>query len=306
MSHPRDTHFELTPNDQRILDDLIEASFDIEAMEPLSDAERQRAVALCDLFGLLNDYPVEDADDTLLHATLARINRHDGEQMSRMQLDPALVEPAKLRGGRRLPIPDFISIAAVILIALGIGWPVFNQMRNRSVVMQCANNMRVLVQAFNNYASDYGNAMPAATAGFGTSSWDQVRNIINLRPLVENNYCDHNHLNCPGNHDHYGSSYSYQWQPPSVKMLWDTGHTLVILGDRNPLVDATISGNVVPANSMSINHDERGQNVLMSDGTIRWLIEPMIGQDNIWLPKGVLILQTGQQPADASDAFLVH
>ena len=78
MSHPRDTHFELTPNDQRILDDLIEASFDIEAMEPLSDAERQRAVALCALFGLRNDYPVEDADDTLLHATLARRHRTAG------------------------------------------------------------------------------------------------------------------------------------------------------------------------------------------------------------------------------------
>ena len=110
----------------------------------------------------------------------------------------------------------------------------------------------------------------------------------------------------PGNHDHYGSSYSYQWQPPAAKLLWNTGQTMVILGDQNPLVDANISGNVVPANSMSINHNERGQNVLMSDGTILWLTVPRIGQDNIWLPQGVLILQAGQQPADASDTFLVH
>ncbi len=306
MSHHRDSHFELTPNDQRILDDLIEASFDLDAMEPLSEAERERAGVLCDLFGLLNDYPVDDADDTLLHATLARINRHDGAQMSRMKLDPDLVETTKLQGGRRFPLPDFISIAAVILIAVGIGWPVFNQMRNRSVEMQCANNMRVLAGAFNSYASDYGNYMPVAAAGFGTSSWDQVRNIVNLRPLVENSYCEHEHLNCPGNHDHFGTSYSYQWQPPTAKLLWNTGQTMVILGDRNPLVDASFSGNVVPANSMSINHDERGQNVLMSDGAILWLTDPRIGQDNIWLPQGVLILQPGQQPADASDTFLVH
>ena len=172
MSHPRDAHFELSPNDQRILDDLIEASFDLDAMEPISEAERERAVALSDLFGLLNDYPVEDADDTLLHATLARINRHDGAQVSRMKLDPDLVETTKLQGGRRFPLPDFISIAAVILIAVGIGWPVFNQMRNRSVEMQCANNMRVLAEAFNNYASDYSNYMPCITPGANSEVCD--------------------------------------------------------------------------------------------------------------------------------------
>ena len=306
MSHPHDAQPELTPNDQRILDALMEVQFDLQAMQPMSDAEYERAQVLCDLFGLLNDYPVDDADDTLIHATLAGIDRYEQHQHDRMKMDPDLVETAKLRGGRRIALPDFISVAAVLLIVLGMGWPMLNKMRSQSLDMQCQGNMRLLAQAFNSYALDYDNAMPSAQAGFGSSSWDQVRNIVNLRPLVEHGYCDHESLKCPGNHDHYGSSYSYQWQPRAANLYWNIGPVMVILGDRNPLIDATITGNIVPANSVSINHDGRGQNVLMSDGSILWLIEPKMGRDNIWLPDGATFLQEGQQPTDPTDTFLVH
>ncbi|MCZ6835107.1 MAG: hypothetical protein O7G85_04970, partial [Planctomycetota bacterium] len=163
-----------------------------------------------------------------------------------------------------------------------------------------------LAQAFDAYASDYSNVLPTATAGVGPTSWDQVRNIVNLRPLVEYGYCDHGHLQCPGNHDPYGSSYSYQWRPPSSNLLWGNSSDNVILGDRNPLIDATMTGHSVPANTMSINHGGRGQNVILSDGSILWLKEPKLGRDNIWLPEGVTILQAGQQTMNAEDAFLVH
>ena len=57
---------------------------------------------------------------------------------------------------------------------------------------------------------------------------------------------------------------------------------------------------------MSANHDGRGQNVLMSDGSIDWLEHPWVGRDNIWLPEGSMFLQTGQTPRDRDDTFLVH
>jgi hypothetical protein len=306
MIDDHDSQSELTPNDRRLLDALIEAEFDLESMEFISEAERERLQTLSNLFGLLNDYPVEEADDTLLHATLASIDRHDRERAEALKLDPILENSENRGRGFRIPLPELFAMAAVILIMVGVGWPIMGKLRANSVDRTCANNMRVMAQAFGTYATDYQNVLPTATAGVGPASWDQVRNIVNLRPLVEYGYCDHDHLNCPGHHDPYGSSYSYQWKPPSSLLQWGNGPDRVILGDRNPLIDATISGHSVPANTMSNNHGGRGQNVILSDGSILWLTQPKVGRDNIWLPEGATFLQTGQQHADANDAFLVH
>lgn len=306
MNHFPDPHLELSANDRRLLDALVEAEFDIEAMGPLTDAERLRIEALKHLFGLLEDYPVEDADDTLIHATMAGIDRYDHERTSRMKLDPDVIENTKILGGRRVPLPDFISVAAVILILVGLCWPIMSRARNQSFDRQCASNMRILAGAFQQYALDNNSVMPTSMAGLGSVSWDQVRNIINLQPLVKQGYCSQDHLNCPGNHSHDGSSYSYQWQQPSSPLMWGADSAIVMLGDRNPLIDASISGKLVPSNSMSINHEGRGQNVLMSDGAVFWLEEPKIGRDNIWLPEGMMYLQMGQQASSSEDTFLVH
>ena len=306
MNEGHDSHLELTPNDRRLLDALFEAGFDVEAVETRSAEERRRLETLGQVFGLLNDYPVDEADDTLLHATIARIDRHDRDHAAPLKFDAILDDSPRGFRGMRIPLAEFLAVAAVIVVALGVGWPVVSKLRASSIDQTCQSNMRVLAHAFGAYARDYDDVLPVAVAGLGPASWDQVRNIVNLRPLVEYGYCEHGHLNCPGNHDHYGASYSYQWQPPTVVLRWSTGPMLVILGDRNPLIDATISGHPMSPNTVSINHDGRGQNVLMSDGSIRWLTEPKIGRDNIWLPDGATYLETGAQPSNPEDAFLVH
>ena len=81
--------------------------------------------------------------------------------------------------------------------------------------------------------------MPVSAAANVAGSWEQVRNILNLKPLLDNNYCDAGHLNCPGSHHANGSSYSYQWQRPGRSLRWgDARAVTVVLGDRNPLIDA--------------------------------------------------------------------
>ena len=88
MTHQDGPPLELSPQDQRLLDALVECEFDPEALEALSAEDRQRVGALMKLLDLLNDYPVEDADDALVHATLARIDRHEEETASRMSFSP--------------------------------------------------------------------------------------------------------------------------------------------------------------------------------------------------------------------------
>ncbi len=142
------------------------------------------------------------------------------------------------------------------------------------------------------------------------ASWDKLRNVINLGPLVNGGYCEAGHLNCPGVGDrvHADSSYSYQWQAPGLHPGWGAGsRTTLVLGDRNPIIDAYRAGRPARAMSISVNHGGRGQNALSNDGSSLWLVEPLIGRrDNIWLPAGLTTLRAGARPAAADDVFLAH
>jgi len=62
----------------------------------------------------------------------------------------------------------------------------------------------------------------------------------------------------------------------------------------------------VPPLSISANHGERGQNVLFTDGSARWLAQPTVGDDNIWLPRGESQLRRGAMPSGPDDTFLTH
>lgn len=297
----------LLPDDARLLDVLIEAGYDRAAVGPLSAAQQLRMQALSGALGLLKDYPVEDAEETLVFATLARIDRHEDEASARLRFDDKLERSAAGARGRRFRIPDFITVAAVVLIGVSVAWPLIATIRNHSIDEACANNLKYMGYAFSNYAADNGGGLPIIKAGM---PWDVLPNALNLQPLIEGHYCESGHLECPGHHDHEhaGPSYSYRWFPAKARVGWGTTQRpMVVLGDLNPVIDPARSGIFVPPLSMSINHAGRGQNVLVSDNSVMWLEQPVVGaNDNIWLPNGRQRLEIGEEPSDIGDVFLAH
>ena len=305
MTHDHRSSCELSADDKRILDALVDAGFDTDALEAQAPADKRRTRAALSLFELLEDYPVEDAEETLLHATLARVDQYDDERSRRMSLDDA-----EIRDGtrRRLRLPDFISVAAVLLIGASVVWPVTTHLRQRSIDMGCASNMRTIAGAFNQYALDYNNAVPTARTGLFSVWTPGTHNAINLNPLLQNGYCNTSHLDCPGHEGQYAESYSYQFQTKGKLPRWGMGRNTVLLGDRNPLIDTARMRLSSSALLNSINHSGRGQWVLSSDGTTAWLTQPMVvgSNDNIWLPGQVLFLRAGDRLTDAWDVFLAH
>ncbi len=299
----------LSPEDRRLLDLLVEGGFDPAALEELTPDEKRRVDAIVGLFELLEDYPVEDADESLVYATLARIDRQENEASARLVFDALSAESGDPPRKWRFRIPDFISIAAVILIATSVIWPTAVHLRQRNFQTGCANNLRLLSYGFSQYADDNEAAMPMAMANFGPDwSWGQVRNSLNLRPLIDGGYCELRHLNCPGNHD-LDPSYSYQWLLSGRRAVWNVGRVTIVLGDRNPIIDLALSGRPQEHLRMSsLNHNGRGQNVLGTDGRDLWLEQPVVpgGDDNIWVPKGVSQLRVGDRPTDPADVFLAH
>ncbi len=288
----------LSARDAALLDALASCGFDPEGLEAVDPADEARVDAILNIGALLGDYPVEDADEALLHATLARIERYEDERAAAMQIES--------RGRPRFRLPDFITVAAVLLIGASITLPMLSSLRNASIDAACQNNLRLMSQAFTNYANDFNNAMPASHAGIGGAfGWDTTRNLDNLAPLIEHGYCGSECLECAG-HDRAGPGYSLQLMIPGARSGWQRATTNVVMGDRNPLVDAARIGTTKSAMSLSLNHGERGQNVLRNDGMVEWLVSPTIRQDNIWLPSGVLLLQPGDRQSTAEDIFLTH
>ncbi len=300
----------LCPQDERLLDALVECGFDPDALEALSFQEKRRVKALLSLFELIDDYPVQDADDALVDATLARIDQYD-RRMSAQSTASDQVDGQDISGRRRIHLPDFVSIAAVILIGASIFWPVMTNLHQRRIDTGCANNLRMMSYAFSRYANDYDSAMPVASL---FASWNSLaHNVINLGPLVDGDYCERGDLSCPGHEDanFIGGSYSYQWHVPERRLTWGGSTvTMMVLADRNRLIDAIHRAEgMIPALSNSLNHGGRGQNALSTDGSWVWLDQPTApggGGDNIWLPKGASSLHDGIQQTDASDVFLAQ
>ena len=80
---------------------------------------------------------------------------------------------------------------------------------------------------------------------------------------------------------------------------------MLILADRNPLIDAFRSGGQLEPSALSTNHSGRGQNGLFTDGSINWLERSTINRDDkIWMPHEGL--KDGASTDDARDVFLAH
>ena len=293
----------LSPDDQRIVDAIVDAGFNADAIEAPSPDDQRRADAVTSLFELLGDYPVEDADNTLVHATLARVDRCEHDRSARMTFGDAAADGPR----RRLRLPDFISVAAVVLIGASVVWPLSTHMRQRSIDLGCESNLRTVGLAFGSYSSAWNGAMPTVRTGLFQAWTPGAKNAVNLNPLLEGGYCNASHLQCPG-HDGYGDSYSYQFQTAGRQPHWGVSATTIVLGDRNPLIDAARTQSVIATLSASINHGGRGQFVLSTDGSTAWLVLPVIGtRDNIWLPGQVTFLRQGDKLTDpAGDVFLAH
>lgn len=299
MTLPMDDYDQLCPDDRRLLDALVDNDWDAKALEPLNDVDCQRVQRLMSLFGLLQDYPVGDSDDALVDATLARINLHEDRVAASMSFESAQDE-ALMPRGPRIRLPDFVTVAAVLLIGVGILWPVIGAIRQNSIDTACRENHRQLGQAFSAYAEDHNLMAPTASyAGFAPNL------LMDTRPLLEGGYCTDGHLNCPGHDDEdnrQSSSYSYQLVRVSAgaenRVVWGASR-MAVLGDRSPIRDVGLMYENLSPLVNSSNHGERGQNVLFSDGSVEWLAQPVRGdQDNIW--------RLDADSDQAEDVYLLH
>ncbi|VAX37674.1 diguanylate cyclase/phosphodiesterase (GGDEF & EAL domains) with PAS/PAC sensor(s) [hydrothermal vent metagenome] len=321
---------ELSLNDAEALDAWVLAGFD-PARVPASLRARARAHdALAGLVRAGGPISSDFARTNLIERTMARLE----------QPAEAAEESYPFVGASgRNRWADILSVAAMMLIAASILWPVLGSVRNSSRQTICASNMRGVAMAMGSYTNDQDEMLPMATAGFGGGTWWNVgrdpshSNSANLYTLARENYLGLDSLACPGNPQAIAAprspeardwssleeiSYSYRVMARPEQSLWGTPSQLVIVADRSPVVLRAVRGQVIYPLESSPNHRGQGQHGLFADGSARWLTTPMLESgDNIWLPKPVEMLidlaarqrgldplQGTEAPADRQDSFV--
>lgn len=235
-------------------------------------------------------------------------------------------------------LSDIIAVAAVLVLAVGLGLPSLLQVRERSRIMGCSQNLQRLGQGLSAYASAFGDSLPFVGWNKRSSSWQPsnepgvqlMPNRRHVYPLLRAGRVRAAWFICPSRRDvampddQIGQrndfiearnvSYAYQ-NMAGVRPSLSGNPDLPILADDNPLFDnglplfgiGTRLGLMNVAEMNSRAHRGRGQNLLTIGGSVKFADTPYSGVDgdNIWLLKDVAEYKGREGPKSAKDSHLL-
>ncbi len=230
---------------------------------------------------------------------------------------------------------EIIAVAAMIVLAVGLGIPGLLSVRERGQRIACSAQLAGIGQGLQTYAAGYNNSLPFAgwdehkTWAMSENPADEIMpNRRHLYRLVRGHYTSPNRFVCPsrmhvpmpddkvGELDDFPEannvSFAYQ-NMAKVRPSLDDNADLPILADDNPLFDDGIpvlgllrqGFNAASGNSTA--HRGQGQNILSLSGHVRWTTTPLCGfdGDNIWTLQDVESYTGREGPASTRDAHML-
>lgn len=291
----------LSVDDAESLDALVMQGFDPGRVPGMIRSRAYPAAAIGDLLrgsSHQTDRWLEAGRETRTENVLAAI---DDSGPASIPFTPA----AEKRG---LRLADVGAIAAMLLVAVSVFFPVAGRVRETQIQGACLANFGSTAAAFDQYAADHDDSLPMAAASIG-SSWIRVgagpghSNSANLFTVVRAGYAPLEELACPGNPDAPSAlrpgamdwrsleevSYSYRLVWGAAPRRWHIqASDLIVLSDRSPVVLRAVRRDPIVPEENSPNHRERGQHALRFDGSASWVGSPVLDSgDNIWLPRQV-------------------
>lgn len=226
---------------------------------------------------------------------------------------------------------DIAAVAAMIVLAVGVGVPGLLHLRERNQRMICADNLAQVGRGLQTYAMTSGGSLPFV-GWDGHSSWQPsgdpgvvVRpNRQHLYVLVKQGYVAPEGLVCPasdgvpmasdglGRFDDFPEtrnlSYAYQ-NMAGVRPSLSSNPAMPILSDDNPLFDGGWFRGLssAPPNQNSRGHGGAGQNLLTIGGRSIWATTPNSGVngDNIWLIERRSDYTGREGPESSTDSHLI-
>jgi hypothetical protein len=249
-------------------------------------------------------------------------------------------ELAEAEGARVIRLHSFREIAAVaamIVLAIGLGVPSMLHMRERGQRIACAANLADIGRGMQAYALANNGALPFAGWN-ANSTWrptdepglNVLPNRRQVYPLLRFGHVPARLFVCPSANDlpmpedqvpyhndfleSRNVSYAYQ-NMAGVRPALRDNPDLPVLGDDNPFFDngwplfavMRSLGLSDPAKTNSRVHGGAGQNILTIRGNVKWMTTPNCGidGDNIWTLDGVEEYTGREGPQTSTDSHLL-
>jgi len=317
--------------DCELLDALVEYGWDV---TQFVGEQRIRAERLVETLGHIEKYPVEPVEGpSLMAATMLCIDQHERSKR-RPVIAPQDVEDWSWWSLAAMNWRNVLTSAAALLILASVAVPMLANVRRTAMQQACLSSLGQVALAFSNYAQASDNALPVRYDAAPRDNWlDSRVNSANLFYLAKAGFATFEQLSCPNNTyaedegtlaalDNWPSaratSFSFQNVLTSRRPRWETAPTMVILADKNPLVEAARDGRTIDVDTPAECHrrgrlgvfSQGGQNALLSDGSGMWLISAQFGNDNIWIPDSCQSRQTrfvgNEMPGCEFDSMLIH
>lgn len=330
-----------------VLDQLFEtgAHGDMSAARAIAQTERGRRVT--HWLDLIDHLPAEPPAEDLVARTMSRIaERSQRREVLARIADhrPAAIELAPtgtmgISGRASVPAIAFrwnelIAVAAVLMIAVSLLWPIMARTRTDAMRVACAANLATAGVGLKNYAWDNANMLPRYPTTAGSIWWNVGQpvsdgvvqsNSAHLYKLRREGYATAATLNCPTNGEApqqlaasafdwpnaRAISYSYQNQYTPEPTHVNRSNSIVVLADKNPLFtpggdSASLGFDAEHGlDQPGQRHAQAGQNVLVIDGSVRWATTNAINGDNFYTVQNVNTYRGTETPASNGDSFVV-
>jgi hypothetical protein len=289
----------------------------------------------------LNALEPETCPDDLAERTILRI--HNLARSSQLQLQQLLASEQERKVTFRNPfwrnVGKMVAAAAVVLIALGTFQTSSNFARQRYYQNRCQAQLGNVFRGLGDYVADNDGKLPVVAATAGAPWWMVGRpgqeNFSNTRCmwlLVKSGYVDPADFVCPGrrqkllmrfkllqvknfndfpSRQHITYSIRICCKEPTMEMLAQK----VLMADLSPLFEdlppdfskplkIRVDEGLLSHNS--INHNYRGQNILVGDGSSRFLRKRHFGitKDDIFTLQNILNYDGTERPSCETDNFL--
>ena len=237
--------------------------------------------------------------------------------------------------GLRQNLLKVTAMAAMILVAASIGWPTLTNMRFKAMQTACANSQRRLGAGIGRYAKEHDGQLPLTSAGLSGSTDQGAWNTTAPFGLIKGGYVSAEDFICAGSKyakpltltteqinklndfpSRCNSSFSIRVRGEKAIRLSD-GSQCILLSDRSPVFEDCYTTSSTRTNTigqvrvneellkrLSSNHNRKGQNLLFGDGSVRFMKVRVMGDDDIYTIKGVLIYKGQETPREPEDVFL--
>jgi hypothetical protein len=233
-----------------------------------------------------------------------------------------------------------LAAAAVILIVAGIWFAPLNFARQKYYQYQCKMQLARIAEGIKQYMADHDGQMPAVAIAAGAPWWKvgyqgsgNYSNTRHLWLLPQGGYVEPADFVCPGakigqlvlldssqvkdyndfpNRKHVAYSFRIRCNKPQGAR---TASRKILISDLNPLFEVlprpdaktlVIQLNKKLSSLNSINHNRKGQNVLLDDGSVKFLKTRHFGaaKDDIFTLQNTEVYQGVEVPLCESDTFL--